>query len=158
MKHALAVIVLAGIGSAAWYRPDIIPRQTVAKIQVPDPGPLPESEFDPISLDFVPESADFAPEWEPTEAASTVPEEPAPRDQIAELPGAIRAVSDEQEQPFAMSEEDEEEVDSLEAPPQSNLKSPRRQNRNLRIRCRRRSRRKAGQSACGGWAREVIAP
>jgi hypothetical protein len=102
MRHALAVIIVAGIGSAAWYRSDWTPRQNVTKIEIPDPGPPPEEhdDWDPISLDL-------APEWTPTDEPPLDAVEFTPDDPIAEAPGAIRAVSDEQ--PFAVSDAEEEE-------------------------------------------------
>lgn len=97
MKHALTVIVLAGIGGAAWYHVDHSARQPTARLQIPDPGP---SYWEADGL-RPRRSAD----WQPVDLEPLVPLEPAVGDLVAERPARVKAVSDEQ--PFAVSEEDD---------------------------------------------------
>lgn len=92
MKHALAVMMLAGMaGGAAWYRFDDAesPRSSTEKIRVPDPGP------DARLADFELPALDFNP---------VEPGEKFPSHLVAERSPRIQTISDEQ--PFAVSHEE----------------------------------------------------
>jgi protein MpaA len=97
VKHVLSVILVAGLGGAAWYYADPAPRKTVAKLQIPDPGP---SDLDRDVL-----STGKSRDWQPVELEPLVPLEPAPSHPIAEQPPRFKIISDEQ--PFAVSDPDD---------------------------------------------------
>lgn len=105
MKHAMAVMVLAGMaGGAAWYHNDEASQKPLVKLQVPDPG-LDDDEL-----------TASAPEWEPLDVQLSAPVNELPQHLIAERTPAVKTISESDEQPFAVSDEDEEDAPPARKP------------------------------------------